>query len=365
MAYANELMAILRTGLFLLITLPIFAQAQLTVKQLTSFIDSSLKLKHDDRQIAEYLKRVKLSERLDDRTIEDLQGKGAGRLTVSALKVLGEASKDLATAAVAPKAPPPVVLPPPSAEEQTEIIEAARQYALNYTSRLPDFICTQVTRRFHDPSGLEIYRAVDLITERLSYFDHHEDYKVVLINNQPAGDMKHDQLGWATSTGEFGSLMNGVFEPASQASFRWERWTTWRGRRSHVFSYFVAQERSQWRVSYQNTESIVPAYKGLIYIDAASPAVMRITLEAVQIPSTFPIQVVTTALDYDRIKISDVEHVLPLRAEVRMREGKNLLKNEVEFHMYRKFGAEATIKFETPDPLPVEKEAPAGKPRVP
>jgi len=33
---------------------------------------------------------------------------------------------------------------------------------------------------------------------------------------------------------------------------------------------------------------------------------------------------------------------------MRMRSGKFLSKNEVEFRMYRKFGAEAIIKFETP-----------------
>ena len=38
-----------------------------------------------------------------------------------------------------------------------------------------------------------------------------------------------------------------------------------------------------------------------------------------------------------------------------MRAGKFLSKNEVEFRMYRKFGAEAIIKFETPEPLPPDK----------
>ena len=32
-----------------------------------------------------------------------------------------------------------------------------------------------------------------------------------------------------------------------------------------------------------------------------------------------------------------------------------LVKNDVEFRMYRKFGTETTIKFETPEPAPEEK----------
>jgi len=37
--------------------------------------------------------------------------------------------------------------------EQAKIIDAAREYALNYTKQLPNFICVQVTRRDFDPTG--------------------------------------------------------------------------------------------------------------------------------------------------------------------------------------------------------------------
>jgi len=40
---------------------------------------------------------------------------------------------------------------------------------------------------------------------------------------------------------------------------------------------------------------------------------------------------------------------------MRMREGRALFKNEVEFRLYRKFAAEASISFETPEPLPEDK----------
>ena len=57
-------------------------------------------------------------------------------------------------------------------------------------------------------------------------------------------------------------------------------------------------------------------------------------------------------LDYDYTNIGEQQFLLPLRAVVRMRNEKLLTKNEVEFRLYRKFGADVAIKFETPDPLP-------------
>src|SRR5207302_8261915 len=92
----------LRTA-FLMVALsvcPLWAQAALTVNQLVSFVQSSIQLKHPDKQVASYLLKLKLSERLDARTIEELQGLGAGPGAMEALRKLMEGSAGL-------PAPPP------------------------------------------------------------------------------------------------------------------------------------------------------------------------------------------------------------------------------------------------------------------
>src|SRR5580658_6482197 len=63
-------------------------QRQMTVPQLVSFIKSSIQLRQDDRQVAEVVHRIKLTNRLDGKTIEQLEGMGAGPRTVVALKQL-------------------------------------------------------------------------------------------------------------------------------------------------------------------------------------------------------------------------------------------------------------------------------------
>lgn len=339
-----------------------WAQMRMTVDQLSAFIRSSVQLKHPDKQVAEYLKRVKLSNRLTDQMILELKASGAGPKTAEALDALKVASAELPEAAAAKPKPPPALIPPPPVADQKRIIEEVREYAQNYSKRLPDFICTQVTRRYLDPSGLEFWQQQDTITTKLSYFDQKEDYKVVMVNNRVT-DMKFDQVGGATSSGEFGSLLKELFDRESEADFTWERWATLRGRRVHVFSYKVSQSRSKWHINWQRKQDIIPAYRGLLYVDRDSPMVHRVTLHADDIPASFPIQEASETLDYDIANIGGNDYVLPLRAEMRMREGRVLIKNEVEFRMYRKFGAEATITF-APDPLPESqtKEEPATKP---
>jgi hypothetical protein len=331
------------------------AQMQLTVEQLFSFLRSSVQLKHDDKKVADYLKKVKLSQRLEDKHIEELIAIGIGPRTIDALQSLKDASATL-PAPEAPK-PKPVApsIPPPSSTEQAEVLAKARENALNYDKQLPDFICTQVTRRYIDPAGLEFWQKQDTITERLSYNGGHEDYQVVLVNDHPVQNVKHEQLGGATSSGEFGSMLREIFEPGTEAEFNWERWATLRGKRMHVFSYRVRQDRSKYRIVYRGVSEIVAAYRGLVYIDRDTMMVMRIRLEAENLPPTFPIQGVNVDLNYDSIEISERKFILPLKSELRSREGRLLVKNEVEFHRYRKFGVDVNISFDTPEPIPDEK----------
>jgi hypothetical protein len=332
------------------LVLPAGAQTKMSVKQLVAFVESSINLQHDDRQVAKYLEKIVLTERLDAITVENLQASGVGPKTLEALESMIASSAKLPP----PPAQRPVVKPsgppPPSAGEQKRVLAEARQFAENYTKQLPDFLCLQVTRRYYDPSGLEFWRLADTVATRLSYVDQHEEYKVVSVDNK-ASDISYDQLGGATSTGEFGSLLKEIFDTNTQTDFAWERWAKLRGRLTHVYRYRVLLARSKWRLNYERRLEIIVGYSGNVYIDANLPMVVRVTMEADNIPTSFPLQRAATTLDYDFTKIGDTDFMLPLKAEVRMREGKLLIKNDVEFRRYRKFGAETTITFDIPDPL--------------
>lgn len=345
----------LSAAILVLLSIGVSAQTRMTVDQLRSFLKSSVDLHQPDKQVADYLRKSQLTQKLDPSLFEEFVGMGVGAKTIEALRNLLAATKDLPPAptgpavAVRPAAP---AIPPPPEAEQKKIIEEARDYALGYSKRLPDFICTQVTRRYIDPSGLEFWRNMDTITTRLSFFEQKEDYKVITINGRMT-DTSYQRLDGTTSTGEFGTMMRELFEGPTQAKFEWQRWATLRGRRMHVFAYTVEQPNSKWSVSYDRKDVAIVGYHGLVFIDRDTNTVSRITLDA-DMPPGFPVQQAATILDYDLTDISGNQFMLPLRAEVRMRAGRELSKNEVEFRLYRKFGADTSIKFDTPEPLPTD-----------
>src|SRR5882724_446373 len=126
-------------------------QEKWTVDQLEKFVKSALQLHQNDREVAAYLKRVKLTERLSDQHIEEIRAFGAPPRIMDAVRQLRDASSSLPEPA-APKATaqqfqvqPTALAPPPDSVEQARVLAETREYAANYISKLPDFICAQVT----------------------------------------------------------------------------------------------------------------------------------------------------------------------------------------------------------------------------
>lgn len=338
------------------------AQRPTTVAELVSFIKDTIKRKQDDRLVADYLtKRMKMKEHLDDKTVEALQGLGAGPRTTAALRKLSQESASLAVApppVLTDAPPPPTPQPPaPSSQEQAEILDLIRANAINYSNNLPNFLCTQVTRKNVDPTGTgDHWRQTDTIQEQLSFFEHREKYIVTMVNGSAVTNRDHEKLGGATSSGEFGSMLYDIFNPATQARFEWERWTTWDGRRTYVFSFEVSRERSRYDIYHGPSDRhVVAAYRGSVYADAVTKDIMRIKMECVNLPYDFAIQEVTQDLRYKNAKIADQDFLLPATSELFSKEGHYLVKNTISYHLYRKFSTEEKITFQSVDDLPDDK----------
>jgi len=356
----------MRKFLFLVVIASFMAAASemtMTVDQLVSFIKSSVQKHFPDKEVAEYLKHVKLANKLDDRTVEDLQGLGAGPKTIAALHDLRDATERLAP----PPPPPPKPVykqpDPPDSIEQAKLIDEAREYALTYEKQLPNYICAEIQRRYRDPyhhsaNSLEDadWRLEDTITTKLTYFEHQEKYEVQMVNNRSVTNMPIEKLGGAVSRGEFGSMMRYIFDPDSQARFEWDKWTTLRGRRAYVFDFDIDQAHSKYSILWDNSLELRPAYRGSIYIDKETHMIVRLVESPYDIPATYPVQAVKTTLDFDFVKIGDGEYLVPMKVEVISATNRYLARNDKEFRLYRKFGTETNIKFDmTPDPLPAEK----------
>lgn len=366
------------------LTITLQAQ-QLDVEKVVEMVRSSIALQTDDKKVADYLKKVKLTQRLTEKNVEDLVAQGAGPRTASALRTLCKESANLPAPSADPTyspatAPqqaigtgsasigPKKTFPPPDSVKQSAILEQITQYAENYTQNLPNFLCTRVDRRYVDPDYTPAsgghWHIIDTLTARVSYSDGHENTQVVLINNRPiVGNFDPQKVGGGTvSTGEFGSMMAEIFDQKSHAQFNWDHWGNLDNRLMAVYNYFIDSGHSSYSIDYNGEQKIITAYRGLVYADPDTGVVYRIKFEAVDIPSSFPVKAANEILDYDQVDINNNKYICPLRAQLFLTSGRQGTKNDIQFVLYRKFGTESSITYQTPEALPDNREKPLTSP---
>ena len=237
----------------------------------------------------------------------------------------------------------------PDRETWPGFLEEVRSTAMAYTENLPNFICTQITQRYLRRLPKTGWIRVDNFVAELTYYDKQEHYKLVSVGNRSAAsDATLESLKGTTSTGEFGSSLNYLFDPATGTQFRFEGIDHSRGAPTVRVGFRVPKDTSKRSIVFRDgtTElGVVTPYRGRCWIDPDSLQVVQIKERAYRIPDTFPITRSEGSTEYDRVEIAGQQHWLPVRAEVLLenRTARLHTRNVIQFKQYRKFGSE--VKF--------------------
>ena len=231
--------------------------------------------------------------------------------------------------------------------DQSELLDSARNLALQYSRSLPNFLCTETVRRSEDQFGGGRWRLIDTLKIKVTYSGR-EDYQLVTRNGVATG-LDYSSVGGAISAGEFGSRLADIFARESAAGFAWKGWGRVHRHRVAVFTYTVDQAHSRNIVRYggkdePGAKSITPGFHGEISVDPDSGNVLRVTLSA-DLPSGFPITNCSTWTEYDFRPVAGGTYLVPVESETKMVSGRYQASNRIVFDDYRKFGSDATITF--------------------
>ncbi len=169
-----------------------------------------------------------------------------------------------------------------------------------------------------------------------------------------------DEAFGTISVGEFSSVLGRIFAADTGASFGWARSTKLRGRPVLVLSFEVQGAHGAGVFDSVEQRELVEGYKGLIYADAASKAVLRVETHISDVlPEKFG--GVDLTLDYTAVKIGEREFVLPYRFDLEwphrhilidsrgsrspiLREGPGL-SVMAEYQNYRVYSAQSGLAF--------------------
>jgi hypothetical protein len=234
---------------------------------------------------------------------------------------------------------------PPPVNPRQAFIEKARAAAVAYMEGLPNYVCQEMTTRYVSETRQPNWQVIDVVSAEVVYENRKESYRNLTINGKPTKKAPEDTGAW--SSGEFGTILRNLFEPGTDADFKYSEDDTIAHQSASVYKFAVERLRSSWKI-WVPGQYILPAYKGSVWVDKQTANTLRIEMQAQDIPEEFPRIVTETAVDYDYITLGTPEKfLLPVRAEVLScaRGSNECERNVIEFRNYHKFTGESTIKF--------------------
>jgi len=233
-----------------------------------------------------------------------------------------------------------------SPAEQTAAVNAVREYALNYTKSLPNYTCTLTTRHVANPPNAgnkEPPKRTDT-EEQFSFVDGQEVRTVTRIDGKPVSVQPGERLS-EMSQGEFGNLLEGIFDPATGAEVRWDRAATLDKIKVDVLAFRVPQSKGYVLTARRGSMKV--PFEGFVYADAQTHAVLRLQMKCIMIPGTFPIQSVDLTIDYKAAQVAGHEFLLPSHFVLNYFNHENDRQHvdDGRYWDYHQFSTNATLKL--------------------
>jgi hypothetical protein len=237
--------------------------------------------------------------------------------------------------------PPAASVPTHSLNPSESLIDRAREAAFEFSEKLPNFICQEVMSRFTQRGREEM--ALDVVSADVIYDNAHETYRNVKINERPT-DRGMQEIGGSWSTGEFASTLLELLHPDTNAQFRSGGASSISGFSAQVYDFTVQRENSHWIIQ-SGSQTLTPAYGGSVWVDPKTARVLRIEMQARNIPSDFPMDTLESTVDYSYVTIGGTSFLLPVRAEsLGCERGTSECRhNIIDFRNYHEFKADIKI----------------------
>ena len=236
---------------------------------------------------------------------------------------------------------------PLGSHSEDPLIRRASQAALQFTETLPSYVCQEMMSRFESESKPASWKALDVISLEVVYENGHENYRNLAIDGK-ATNKKMNEMDGAWSTGEFGTILIDLFSPATAADFFARGETRIAGITAKLYDFRVERPNSHWSV-HVGAQTYQPAYSGSVWVDPQNARVLRIEMEARDLPDPFPTDHVESATDYQYVRLGGTQQfLLPVHAEtLSCQRGSSFCsRNTIDFRNYHKYTGESTIEFQ-------------------
>ncbi len=240
-------------------------------------------------------------------------------------------------------------------EEPPGLLDRFRARMRVELDRLPDYVCTQTTERFSRSTSEERWQKVDTLRFEVALVGNQELYAspgAHQFQTRPLAEM----VGRGTiSTGQLALFAKHVFL-TSNVHFTYRGENEQAGRPAEQYDYDVAPEGSSYRLRFGAAESRV-GFQGAFWIDPATLDLIRLEVQAYDLPETLGLAEANTTLNYARVAIDNTEILLPVAASHSMAALKDFESlNRMELSGCRHYRTEAAIHYDDENTAPPDEE---------
>lgn len=231
--------------------------------------------------------------------------------------------------------------------------------------RLPNYTCLQTTERSCPSEKSPRFRRVDKLRLEVALADGKEMYSWPGEQKFQTSDVFDLVRIGAIGNGYFGLQAYSVFlSDAPVFVYAGDRELD--GRKTACYEYKVPLAKSNYRLRVSPNEVIV-GYHGSICADAQTLDLVRLVVQADDIPARLGLAVARSVIDYGRVLIGENTFLLPQSAEVVMRDlAANEYRSVTRFSACRQFTAESHLSFgETPKKLAPTRREPLSEVYLP
>jgi len=215
--------------------------------------------------------------------------------------------------------------------------------------RLPDYTCQQTVERSVRRKQKGRFELVDALRLEVALVDGKELFS---WPGQKSFDDRElsDLVGGGTiGNGTFGLHARSVFL-SNAPTFRYAGQTTLAGTAVLRYDFQVPQFRSGYRIKVGDQKAVV-GYYGSFFVSSSNLELLRLEIEADEIPPYLGLSSAGDAIDYGRVRIGENDFLLPVSSVLTMVDVHGVeSRNRSFFSHCRQYTGESVLTFAEPSP---------------
>jgi hypothetical protein len=216
-------------------------------------------------------------------------------------------------------------------------------------TQLPNYTCLQTIERKVRRAPSRRYQLVDMVRLEVALVNGKELFSWPGAGNFEDKEISEIVSGGAIGNGSFALHAKSIFQSRS-ARITFVGEVTRNNRRQLQWDYEVPQLQSGYTLRIGSREAIV-GYHGSFWADPVTLDLLRLEVEADNIPPELHMARAADSVDYMRAEIGGESFLLPESSELKMvDEGNSESVNQTRFTRCRQYTGESVLVFSDPPP---------------